>query len=72
MLAQGGKWLGNRSLEIYLCNGILMIAVSLIDWNKYPEAFNYGNYFRYGVVIVAGLILADLAYRLKNRINACF
>ncbi|MDE5758532.1 MAG: acyltransferase family protein [Allobaculum sp.] len=68
-ISKGSTWLGKRSLEIYLCNGILMVAVSFIDWSRFPIVFHYGNYFRYSIVIAMCIILADLSYNLKNTFN---
>lgn len=55
---KASKWCGKKSLESYLSNCVLISLMTFVSLEWMPSWLLYGNYFRYGIIIVCGLLLA--------------
>lgn len=54
------KKIGAISMESYLTNGIMMVLSNIFIDELIPECLSFGNYFRYLIIIVGGLVSAYL------------
>ena len=64
------KWLGDRSLEMYLANCILVPLLFTFSWKFGSIDLSSGNYFYYLMVMILNIPLAQAIYVLKNKIIA--
>lgn len=63
------KWLGDRSLEMYLANCVLVPLLFTFSWKFGNIDLSRGNYFYYFMVIVLNIPLAQLIHMVSKKIN---
>lgn len=63
------KWLGKRSLELYLANCILVPVLFTFTYKFGNVDLSKGNYFYYVMVVIINFPLAELIYLVSNRIR---
>ena len=66
------RWLGERSLELYLANCILVPLLFSFTWKFGNIDLSYGNYFYYFMVLALELPLAQLIYLLSKKAKTLF
>ena len=61
------RWIGKISLESYLTNGALPRIVAFIPWGTFAW-LNTGNYLGYTIVVIGGLLLAQVMHVISQPI----
>ena len=73
IIYNASKWCGEKSLESYLSNCVLISLMTFVSLEWMPSWLLYGNYFRYGIIIVLGLLLAGITNNavtfLRNKVH---
>ena len=64
------KWLGDRSLELYLANCILVPLLFSFSWKFGSIDLSRGNYFYYLMVIVLNFPLAQIIYIINRKVKS--
>lgn len=66
------KWLGERSLELYLANCILVPLLYPFSWKIGSLDLSKGNYFYYAMVVILNFPLAEIIHLIDTRLKKVY